>query len=160
MVWCAIGGSTQQSELIVMERDPDAKHNGYTARSYLDTLEEGLLPMYNGDLFMQDNASIHTAGVTRDWINKHGILLLNRWPPYLPDLNPIEHLWPRLKEAIYTLRPDIALITSVEMQKQALCEVLPGAWLSIREEVVEGCLHSMRDRLQAVINAEGWHTKY
>jgi transposase len=29
------------------------------------------------------------------------------WPPYSPDLNPIEHAWSRLKETIYQIDPDI-----------------------------------------------------
>ena len=29
------------------------------------------------------------------------------WPPYSPDLNPIEYLWFRLKQLVYEVRPDI-----------------------------------------------------
>jgi hypothetical protein len=43
-IW--IGG---RSDLIVMERDPDAPRGGYTMKSYLDALEEGLLPFYEPD---------------------------------------------------------------------------------------------------------------
>ena len=80
------------SELIIMERDPESKRNGYSAVSYMDALEDGLLPMYNGELFMQDNAPIHTAHVVRAWFNNNGVHCLVSWPPYSPDLNPIEHL--------------------------------------------------------------------
>ena len=40
---------------------------------------------------MQDNASIHTSRLARDWLQEHGIEVTD-WPPYSPDLNPIEHL--------------------------------------------------------------------
>ena len=93
-------------------------------------------------------------------MNDTGILLLEGWPPYSPDLNPIKHVWPCLKEAIYELRPGIDQIKGIEEQRQALIEVLPEAWASTRDGVVQGCLNSMRDRLQAVIDAKGWHTKY
>lgn len=59
MIWK--GG---RSELIIMERDPDAKRQGYSAKSYLRTLEEGLLPHYDETRhFQQDNAGIHRAAV-------------------------------------------------------------------------------------------------
>jgi len=62
MVWGAIGGSrtaSKRSVLIVMERDSESKKNGYTSASYLDTLYWGLIPVYHGELFQQDNAPIH-----------------------------------------------------------------------------------------------------
>jgi transposase len=75
-----------------MERDPLAKRNGYTAQSYCDTLEEGLLPQYlPGQIFMQDNTPIHKAILMREFLMDHGIYTMD-WPPYSPDLNPIEHL--------------------------------------------------------------------
>jgi len=42
---------------------------------------------------MQNNAPIHAAHIVRAWINQEGINTLISWPLYLPDLNPIEHLW-------------------------------------------------------------------
>jgi transposase len=41
---------------------------------------------------MQDNASIHTAKKVKDWFMGNGIITTD-WPPYSPDLNPIEHAW-------------------------------------------------------------------
>jgi len=52
------------------------------------------------------------------------------------------------------------LITNKNTQIERLIEVLPRAWSQILVETVEACLNSMRSRLQAVIDAEGWHTKY
>ena len=72
MVWAAIGGTgttRRRSELIIMERNAESKKNGYTAASYLNTLYQGLLPIYNNKLYMQDNAPIHTAHVVRAWSN-------------------------------------------------------------------------------------------
>ena len=94
------------------------------------------------------------------WFTTNGINTLIGWPPYSPDLNPIEHLWPRLKELIYKLDLELDLITNNEIQKERLCKVLPRAWEHISVETVEACLNSMKSWLQAVIDAEGWHTKY
>lgn len=48
---------------------------------------------------MQDNARIHTARIVQDWLHEQEFEVLE-WPPYSPDLNPIEHVWARLKELV------------------------------------------------------------
>lgn len=50
-------------------------------------------------IFQQDNAPIHNAHLVSDWFISEGILT-ETWPPYSPDLNPIEHVWVRLKEKL------------------------------------------------------------
>lgn len=48
MVWAAIGTSIDKSELVVIDKDSDTLRGGYIALSYTDTLEEGLVPIYDG----------------------------------------------------------------------------------------------------------------
>jgi hypothetical protein len=90
MVWASIwlGGRT---ELIIIERDEDSRsRRGYTTKSYIETLEKGLLPFYApGIIFQQDNAKIHRAKLTEEWFETHGIYVED-WPAHSPDLNPIE----------------------------------------------------------------------
>ena len=89
MVWGAIwiGG---RSDLNIMVRSRDGQ-GGYTQDSYLDTLERTHGSWLDpARVFMQDNAPIHTAKRVTQWFVNRAIRLL-LWPPYSPDLNPIEH---------------------------------------------------------------------
>lgn len=48
MVWAAISVDGF-SKLHAMRRDNSSKNNGYTIRSYLQVLEDGLLPILNAN---------------------------------------------------------------------------------------------------------------
>ena len=49
--------------------------------------------------FQHDNARPHVARVCQDFLANINIVPLN-WPPYSPDLSPIEHLWDELDRRI------------------------------------------------------------
>jgi hypothetical protein len=91
MVWACFWGNTERTLLYIIDRDFEAKKQDYSAASYIEVLEDNLPFYYQDDLiFMQDNAPIHTAHRVHDWFIENGIHLTD-WPPYSPDLNPIEH---------------------------------------------------------------------
>ena len=52
MVWCVIGASIERSELIIISQDENSPRSGYSASSYIEVLEEGLVPVYNGQTFV------------------------------------------------------------------------------------------------------------
>jgi hypothetical protein len=95
MVWGAFWDHGR-SPLYIMDRDFESKKHGYSANSYLEVLDNSLLPIFQGlepgYEFMQDNASIHRANTVKAWFKAKGIRLVVNWPPYSPDLNPIEHI--------------------------------------------------------------------
>ena len=162
MVWGAIwltpNGRVGRSPLIIMERDP-AK-NGYSANSYTETLTRGLLPQYRpGQIFMQDNVPIHNAKYIKNFLEKHGIWTME-WPPYSPDLNPIEHLWWALKKLVYKLYPELATIGGSEEDLKALRKALKEAWKKLPNSLIRCLIKSMPRRLEAVRKAKGWQTKY
>lgn len=161
MVWGAIIHS-KRSDLVACQYDEDSQNGGVTARSYCATLEEGLLTFLDPstEVFQQDNARIHTAKYTLEWLEEWGIQLID-WPSCSPDLNPIENVWALLKDRLYEMYPELIDMDSKSQDAMDyLFECLVNAWDSIPQEHIDNCIDSMKDRVQAVIDADGWHTKY
>ena len=164
MVWASIWldsrGHARRSPLVIMERDLDAPHNGYTTRSYLTALKEGLVPYYQpGQVFMQDNARIHTSLDAREFLMDHGVWVMD-WPPYSPDLNPIEHLWHRLKLIMYKEYPQFNQLGSSVEEVAAFYHALKEAWLKIPNLLIRKVILSMPNRLAACRKSRGRQTKY
>jgi transposase InsO family protein len=159
MFWACFGFGIR-SDLVVMKGDPDAPRGGVTARRYIEILDEYLFTILDYDsIFMQDNASIHTAHAVRDWFIDHGIELVD-WPPYSPDLNPIENLWKLLKARIIELHPELETMKDNDSTKAHLIECAQEAWESLAESMLNKLASEMQKRVDAVKNAGGWYTKY
>jgi hypothetical protein len=159
MVWGAIwlGG---RSELIIMERDPDAPKNGYTSWSYIEALELGLLSEYTpGRFFQQDNAKIHVSNATKKWFEEHGIWVID-WPPHSPDMNPIEHIWRALKAILHRQHPNIHLLGSNREDIDTLKEWIREAWWAVPQSLIDTLILSVPNRVRALRKAKGWYTKY
>ena len=110
--------------------------------------------------FQQDNAPVHTVKIITLFLKRHGIVV-DKYPPYSPDLNPIEHVWIHLKRYLHKMYPDIADTPGgPDAVRARLAEVLPEAWEAIPESVFEALWRSMPDRVAAVIAAKGWYTRY
>jgi hypothetical protein len=159
MIWGAIylGG---RSDLILMERDPESKRQGYSANSYLTVLKDQIPRVWQpGLVFVQDNAPIHTAGKVDAWLENEGIITVD-WPLYSPDLNLIEHVWAKLKEWVCEHYPDLRDVGSGDEGYQALWEAVKEGWEALDQDFIDGLIKSMGKRCEKVIEAEGWYTKY
>ncbi len=76
MVWAAISFEIK-TPLIFILRDEENKNHGYTARSYILALEDGLLPIYQtGQPSQQDNPHINIANIAQEWHENHGIWVI------------------------------------------------------------------------------------
>jgi transposase len=53
---------------------------------------------------MQDNASSHASPDTLSELDSRGISYI-KWPPFSPDLNPIEDIWNWMKDWIQVNYP-------------------------------------------------------
>ena len=53
-------------------------------------------------IFVQDNARCHVAQNVTTYLNNNKINFISDWPPYSPDLNPIETVWAMLHHEVAT----------------------------------------------------------
>ena len=164
MVWACFW-DLGRSNLYIMDRDFESQKHGYSANSYIEVLDAELALIHEkldpGYLFMQDNASIHCAKKVKAWFAAKGITQLMDWPPYSPDLNPIEHIWWHLKTRCYEMFPEVAADKSEsEHARQRLESCLQAAWDTLDQELFDTLGASISARIEAIIKAKGWHTKY
>ena len=150
------------SDLIIMRRDMSSKRQGYTASSYIEALQLGLPSIWQPDrILQQDNARVHTAKKTKAFLKQQGIRWIHDWPPFSPDLNCIEHFWGLLKNRVYELYPDMEKWSSADgMIIERMEDALVHAWGTLDRQIVHTCTESMTRRCQAVVDANGWYTRY
>jgi transposase len=101
---------------------------------------------------MQDGAPGHAAGETKEELAARGIEVIF-WPPFSPDLNPIEKVWHIMKNYLQDNYPE-------NMSYDRLREAVNDAWNKVGEARLRELIGDMEDRCKAVINANGKFTKY
>ncbi len=108
---------------------------------------------------MHDNAPIHTAHIIQDWLHENGVEVME-WPPYSPDLNPIENIWALLKAEIYRLYPDLLGMRNNVATLERLIQCAIATWDTFEVDIMNKVLDTMPHRVDAVLKANGWYTKY
>ena len=74
------------------------------------------------------------------------------WPPYSPDLNPIEHLWDALDRRV---RKRVNVPNNVAQLQLALIQ----EWNNIPQRTIDNLVGSMVRRVGAATAARGGHTR-
>jgi len=159
MFWAAFGQDSRTG-LVPLHGDSDSARGGVTARVIVD-LYRAFLPTIPepNDIFMHDGAPVHTARIVRTVLQEMGVTIMD-WPPYSPDLNPIENLWALLKAEIYKSYPELEFANDTTVTLDCLIAAAKEAWHEIDRTILYNLSVSMPHRVQAIIDADGWYTKY
>uniref|UniRef100_A0A914EB77 Tc1-like transposase DDE domain-containing protein n=1 Tax=Acrobeloides nanus TaxID=290746 RepID=A0A914EB77_9BILA len=149
IVWAAVS-SRGKSPLVFVEEG--VKIDRYV---YIAMLREHLLPWAN-DLFdgkewcfQQDTVPAHKANETQEFLSEEcpDFITKAEWPPYSPDLNPMDYLVWSILEAKACAKPH----KTIESLKRALLK----AWDEIPLETLVKIVDNFPKRLQACVEAEG-----
>lgn len=143
MVWAGIT-SKGKTELVFIP--PGTKIN---AKYYQEEIIKKVVIPFKPKIFQQDGAPAHSAKSTISLLksNFSKVLCKGIWPPYSPDLNPMDYsIWGILSNAIQGRR-----FATLEGLKAALRR----AWDAISVEQLFHIVNSFKKRLQACIDAKG-----
>lgn len=145
MVWGAFVGK-RLLDLVICKHTLDSN-------KYIDVLTKSLVPPISRELkFMHDGASIHRSEMTTNWLQKAKIQTI-KWPPYSPDLNPMENVWGMLTRAVYSNGRQFK-------NKNELEQEILKQWSLIKPQQLENHVQSMTDRIVELIQKYGGSTKY
>lgn len=124
------------------------------SQKYVEMLEEHLLSgipevldQNQQMIFMQDNATAHTAKRVKDWFEEMGLNSL-LWPAQSPDLNPIENVWSYLQNELWERRSGIRNVDDVWSLTQEL-------FYNMDMSYIEKLYNSLPGRIMQVIKAKG-----
>lgn len=107
---------------------------------------------FDNAYLLHDNSPIHTAKAAQRWYEENNITVL-KWPPYSPDLNPIENLWAKMEYMTRNRNPT---------SREHLWDMVHDTFQEIvaNKDYIKKLVHSMPKRLNDVIEAHGNFTKY
>ena len=138
--------------LCVIEGTMDAKKYVEVLRDSLfpevHILEEREIPVR----VVQDNAPCHTANLVKEFLDDYDIEFVD-WPPYSPDLNPIENLWALVKFRLYRDYPPAK-------DRETLIAYVFDIWDNIDGDLCKKYCDNYHKRLLEVIKKNGLQTKY
>lgn len=91
--------------------------------------EHVIAPEVDADKFLQqDNARPHKAKSTLEFFSEMDVKLLEDYPPYSPELNPIEKVWSWMSGAVRKKAPTT---------KEELMDAIDESWDELPQEIIK-----------------------
>ncbi|UYV80324.1 hypothetical protein LAZ67_18002397 [Cordylochernes scorpioides] len=124
-----------------------------TAQRYVDDVLQPVTPSYlqgvPNALYQQDNARPHTARISQQALQDVQML---PWPPYSPDLSPIEHVWDIIGRRLHALPQP--------RSEDELWQMVEREWIAIPQDAIRTLIDSLPRRVAACIAVRGGPTCY
>ena len=100
-------------------------------------------------IFQQDSAPAHKARDTQQWLQQHfpGFITSQEWPPYSPDLNPMDYSVWSILEARACAKPHKNL--------ESLRRALQTEWAKISAQKLREITGNFEKRLKLCVKAKG-----
>lgn len=155
MIWAGFYAETKSS-LVVMTKDPAAKRNGYTARSFLQLLQDNL-PQHAQQVSPSSTTMrLFTPQIiVREWLENNGFIVID-WPPLFTDMNPIENLMFYLKELVDEIHPDLVhAYGGAETIQEMIGEAAEQTWNVMDWSMFEAVIDSMPRRSSGITQCTG-----
>jgi hypothetical protein len=152
MVWGSINGWHGRGSFLFWEKNWGSI-NAHSFSERIVPLIDEYLRSHPYDLLQQDNCGGHSSSIVQNHLHELGWFPIF-WPPFSPDLNPIEDIWKEIKKIL------LARDSRVHCSYKRLRKALNDAWESIDLDFIRGIISDMPNRCQAVIDADGSYTKY
>lgn len=113
---------------------------------YVTILRNNYLPIYNDTNHMiYDNDPKHTSNKAKKFLSDNKIKCID-FPPYSPDLNPIENIWGQLKHE-YT--------TSEVYKQMSFDDAIYKIWDSIDQQTIKNTIDKVKTNIELVIKNKG-----
>jgi hypothetical protein len=133
----------------------------FDAEKYIDILNDTALHYFEENFpdghfyYYQDNSPIHRAQTVTHWFEQN--IPRNQMfgtPAKSPDIPPIENLWARAKVKVEQKMVSL-------MMRKSFGSTISDAWIEMRQNIdyAKNLVNSIPNRLQAIIAANGGHTK-
>ncbi|UYV72404.1 Transposase [Cordylochernes scorpioides] len=110
--------------------------------------QRGIMGVPNA-LYQQDNARPHTARISQQALQDVQML---PWPPYSPDLSPIEHVWDIIGRRLHALPQP--------RSEDELWQMVEREWRAIPQDAIRTLIDSLPRRVAACIAVRGGPTCY
>ena len=148
MVWGAISCNGGLRLVCVDER--------INTETYIDMLQNDFFGVVKEELpsnflFQQDNAPPHVSRVTKEYLEKEKIPVMD-WPPVSPDLSPIENIWGIMSMKVYENGKQYKNVDD-------LWDAIVQAFHSISAEIYENLYNSLPKRMIQVLEGKGERIK-
>ncbi|KAA0725409.1 hypothetical protein E1301_Tti010430 [Triplophysa tibetana] len=119
---------------------------------YQEVLAASYIPTYKrGQILQQGGSPSHTSISTSKFLKAKKIKMLQDWPAQSPDMNIIEHMWGRMKAEARKTKPK---------NIDEFWEACKTAFFAFPDDFINKLYESLPNRMNAVLQADGSHTRY